>query len=249
MTRWPDALAEQQLASRRRGDRGVSVIVPRSPDGGGPRDRAWAWLARRYAALFPEWEVLEGMPPPGPWCKGAAVDQAVERARGAVLVIADADCVVAPEALREAVRRVEEGAPWVMPHRLFHRLNPSETAIWLGMPASEWRAPSAEVLAQRVYEGFPGGGLLVVSRPSFTAAGGIPRVFVGWGEEDRALALILDGLLGRHERLDYDLVHLWHPQESRRSLAARRNLFRFWRFARVANNPEALWRLVQRVRA
>lgn len=245
---WSVALARAQQESRQRGDWGVSLLIPRALDNAGPRDQAWDWIARRYASLFPDWEIVVGLNPGTRWCKGAAVAAAMNRSRGAVLVIADSDCVVQPDALREAVRGVEQGAPWVVPHRLVHRLSEAQTAEWLASPAEGWRSPPSHNLARPSYAGFPGGGLVVVARPAFVATGGIPRIFVGWGEEDRVLALILDGLLGPHLRLGYDLVHLWHPQRSQYSFSALRNRRLRRKFELAAADPAALWRLVQRVR-
>lgn len=244
---WPAAIVGQQLAGHQRGDRGVSILVPRAGDAGGPRDAAWAWLQKRYRALFPDWELLEGLAPRGVWCKGAAVEAALEQAHGAVLVIADADCVVAPAALREAVRRVEAGASWVVPHRLVHRLSQWQTSNYLtSPPGGAFLRPPTHDLARPPYEGFAGGGIVVLPRAGYVATGGIPRAFLGWGAEDEALALILDAFLGPHQRLEHDLVHLWHPpQPTRRTSKSRgnRDLFHYLRAA--AGNLETLWGLVQ----
>jgi hypothetical protein len=239
-----------QLEGWRRGCRGVSVVVPRAPDGG-PRDAAWRWVQARYRALFSDWEMVAAEGPAGEtWCKGAVVARGLERARGRVLVVADADCVVAPEALREAVDLVERGAPWVVPHRMVYRLNEVETARWLARSPDSLSAPSSRPsdCARPPYLGYAGGGLVVVNRALYEVCGGIPRDFLGWGAEDEALAVILDTMLGPHHRLDYPLIHLWHPSARRGSLRAayRANRTLLGHYLRARGNLPMMWALVQR---
>jgi hypothetical protein len=195
-----------------RGDYAVSVLVPRAVGDLKERDAAWAWLRRRYAAVHPDWQVVEGWGHAGTrFCKGRAVAEAVAQSDGAILVIADADCVVPASALRDAVAALEQGAPWVMPHRLVHRLSAAQTTRWLiEAPDAELVAPTAG-LARPAYPGIEGGGIVVCRRADYLSTGGIPLAFIGWGAEDEALAAILTGLLGAPVRLPTPLVHLWHP--------------------------------------
>ena len=67
----------------------VSVLVPwrETPD----RAPLWAYLRAKWTSTFPNWEIIEGSCPDGPWRKGLAVADALTRARGDVLVVADAD--------------------------------------------------------------------------------------------------------------------------------------------------------------
>ncbi len=234
---------------RRKIDAGVSVIVPFRPDGA-ERDRAWQWVERRYAALHPNWEVVMGTDAgTGPWRKGAAIADALDRATGVTIVIADADCYAPPVALREAVELVKtHQAQWVVPHlNVFRYDRPSSEAIINGDPPEA--AYTGGTLARKPYEGYAGGGVLVLDRSDYQAAGGIPFQFGGWGAEDEALAVILDTLLGTHTRLPYDLCHLWHsPVRRMRHVMykANRNLLRL--FLDRQNLPEAMWELVQHMR-
>lgn len=243
---WLAQRAGADLQSRRRGDRGVSILVPRSRDDGPDRKAAWNWLVRRYRALFPDWELVEGFAA-GCWVKGNAVRDALARAHGRILIIADADCVLPAEALREAVARVQAGAPWVIPHRTIYRLSLSQTSNWLTLDPSGWAKPPTADLDRVPYQGFAGGGVFVVPRGAYTAAGGIPCGFLGWGGEDEATGYILDTLLGKHERLDADLVHLYHARQPSWGIHlphANRALWHRYRQAR--GNVESMWQLVRR---
>jgi hypothetical protein len=244
---WTATLVGTQLQSRRRGDSGVSVLVPRGAEDSPERVRAWRWLARRLAALYPHWQVIEGRSS-NPWCKGLAVRDALSRATGATLVVLDADCVLPAAALREAVALVASGAaPWVVPHTMVHRLSQQATVDWLGQdPAVAVAAPDRDALARPTYQGYPGGGVFIVSRPAFAAFGGIPTAMVGWGAEDEAAAVIMDTLLGPHQRLAYDLVHLWHaPQTTKQHGDYRRNRPIFRRYLAAKGDEEAMWLTVQ----
>lgn len=242
------ALVGTKLSNLRKPIEGVSVVIPWEPDGG-PRDRALEWVRRRYEALHPEWEVVVGRCPEAPWRKGVAIMDGIRRARGVVAVVADADVFVDPGTLREAVRRLRMGeAAWVIPHGKVYRLDEPSTARLLESDPAD--APPGGDLIRKPYRGFAGGGMVVVDRSEYQATGGIPEAFEGWGAEDECLGVILDTLLGRHDRLDADLWHLWHPPGRRtRDPGYRQNRALFRVFDRAAGDPAEMWELVQHVAA
>lgn len=185
----------------------VSVLVPWRPT----PDRApgWAWLRPRWESLG--FEVVEGACGEGPWVKAHAVADALGRAAGDVLVIADAD--VWCDDVAEAVRAVEDGAPWAMPHWEVCRLDrPATDAVLAG------DAPLGRVLTydRRPYVGRRGGGMTVLRREVYEAVPMDPR-FAGWGREDDAHALALRCLAGGERRGFADLWHLWHEPQPRPS--------------------------------
>jgi len=235
------AVVGRKLTLLRQGASGVSVIVPFRTDHG-PRAEAWAWVRRRYELLHPEWEIVEGRCS-GVWRKGEAVADALSRATGDTLVIADADCVVAPEALEEAVRMAPT-VPWVVPHQLVKRLDQASSSQVLAEEPED--AELGGSLCRKAYDGFAGGGFVVVDRARYEAAGGMPTEFTGWGAEDEALAVILDTLHGAHHRLSWDLWHLWHPPGGRRqSKAYRRNQALLRRYLGARGKPDRMWALIQ----
>jgi hypothetical protein len=181
----------------------VSIIVPFNGDGA-QRDRNWAYLRQRYETLYPDWEIVVGTCEP-PWRKGRAVNAAVEASSGDVLVISDADVLIAESALRDAVERLETNA-WVVPHRMVYRL--TEDATKAVLENRVFMAPDKiNRNLERVRRGAPGGGIAVTRREDFP---GMDERFEGWGGEDMALAFALDTLVGPHLRLDQILWHLYH---------------------------------------
>lgn len=235
---------------RRKFDRGVSVIIPFRPDRA-ERDLSYDWVKRRYEGVHPDWEVVTGYcPDDEPWRKGVAVADALTRANGATLVIADSDCFIEPDALTNAVELVSRGqAEWVVPHTLVKRLDKESSVAVIGQDPCEVRNPEG-TLRRKSYEGYAGGGLLVVDRSDYEAAGGIPHVFVGWGAEDECLAVVLDTLIGEHTRFEYDLWHLYHSPTRRMrdsTYTANRSVLRL--FMDYADDLDGMWDFVQHIRS
>ena len=189
------------------GDR-VSVIIPWAPGVGcRHREAALAWTASKWVGTGHEVVVGENT---GPWCKAAAVADGLARATGDVLVVADAD--VWTPGWEGAVGRVVSGVPWAMPHGKVHRLTHAATQQVL-----DGHEPARGMdLTQSPYQGWPGGGMVVLRRDVYVRAPLDPR-FVGWSGEDESWAHALRTLAGPGWRGTAPLWHLWHPPQERMS--------------------------------
>lgn len=188
---------------------GVSVVVPWRPTA--EREQLWSLLRPQWEAL--RYEVIEGTcPEDGPWNKGIAVGDGIERASHDLIVVADAD--VWCDGVPAAVNAVNEGkAQWAIPHHLVKRLTPPATDEVLA--TGDWpRVRTSFTYADRPYIGHPGGGVVVLTRATWETAPLDPR-FAGWGQEDNSWALALRLLCGREWRGVEDLWHLWHAPQSR----------------------------------
>jgi hypothetical protein len=184
------------------------VVIPFDPAGDPCRDQALdfvrCWYARQDLDV-----VVSSVLSTEPWSKGVAVDRGVETAETDLLVVADADCLVQPAALRACLEAVDQGAPWSQPHGPVIRLRAQATRLVLAGGRIPFRPG-------RVH-GPPGGGVVVLSRDAYDTAGGPDPRFVGWGGEDISWARALDTLLGPCVRFAYPLVHLWHRPAPRRA--------------------------------
>lgn len=186
----------------------VSVIIPWASDT--PcyhRRSALAWTVSQWADTGCEVIIGEHT---GRWCKALAVEDGLSRARGDILVVADAD--VWSLGWQAAVKKVVEGVPWAMPHGRVHRLTHAATQHVL-----DGHGPGPGMgLVQPPYQGWPGGGVVVVRRDVYATTPLDPR-FVGWSGEDESWAHALTVLHGPGWRGQAPLWHLWHPPQERMS--------------------------------
>jgi len=182
----------------------VSVLIPFTSAEPGrlrARDHVTGWYRARG------WDVVEGACP-APWRKAVAVADAADRSSGDIIVVADADCICA--GIAQAVAAVQTGAPWAIPHLMVHRLDQAATqAVYSGATAD-----STSGRDEAPYQGFPGGGIVVLPRATYDDVPLDPR-FEGWGQEDEAWAMALTSLAGPPARGAADLYHLHHPPPPR----------------------------------
>lgn len=214
----------------------VAVLVPwggTCPHRRAARNHVSAW----YARAFPDWELLRGTCV-GEWTKAEAVADAYRQAGNPdVLVVADADCLVPGLAL--AVKQVESGAPWAVPHLLVHRLSRAATRQVLDgqNPAT---LSGVRRYAQRPYRGYEGGGVTVVRREVYEQVPLDPR-FRGWGQEDESWAHALRTVYSKPWRGSSHLWHLWHPEPNRmnRRTGSKESKY-LWQQYRGLRDPERM---------
>lgn len=211
---WDRAHTQAMLKALRRRYDGVDIIIPISRKMSTERQRNLLRVRAHYAEHHPDWRIIEGLNDQQDWIKGRAVEQALGGARGDIVVIADADCIVNPDALRASVSAVQSGSAWAMPHTMVHRANEALTKVFCGQLATTLPLIPAAVQCDRApHDSAPGGGIVVMRRVDYDAIGGIPQSFKGWGSEDKALALLCETLLGSCAQGKFPLVHLWHPPQ------------------------------------
>lgn len=201
----------------------VSVVVPRAGDCP-HRERAWQWIRRRYGDV----EIVEGWGDPDRWSKADAVADALERATGDLLVVADAD--VWSEQLEPIITAVADGAPWGTPHTHVRRLTEIGTIRFMAGEREE--APTEEEHFAQV-----GGGIVVLPRATYERIPLDPR-FIGWGGEDKSWARALRLLAGPPARQHAALWHLWHPPQPRltRTVGSAANVTLAGRYADASSN-------------
>lgn len=144
-----------------------------------------------------------------PYTKGGAVLHAAIASEADLVIMADADCLPEPGYIAAAIRAVERGSAWVIPHTNVVRLTQpgSHEVIRQGLDPA-----AAEV--SYTHRGMAGGGCVVLRRETLLACPIDPR-FNGWGNEDESWAWALSTLAGRALRLQGTLYHLWHPRAPR----------------------------------
>ena len=219
----------------------VAVIVPwRETDE--HRAAAWAHHRHRWRTAHPDWQIIEGRPPTGPWVKALAIADGLTRTDADILILADADVWCDGVAL--AVDQVAAGAAWAIPHHHVYRLTADATAAVLA------GGPLGGRLDRKPYRGFAGGGLTVIHRDLLERAP-LDHRFVGWGQEDQAAAYSWHTLGGAPWRGRADLWHLWHPPQRRWSIQwGSQASHALWRRYRAANgNTDRMTALIAEARS
>lgn len=219
----------------------VAVVVPWRDTGDGHRADAWSHIQRRWRSTYPDWELIEGRPPDGPWCKGLAVADGLARTSAGIIIAADAD--VWCDHTHLAVAAVADGARWAVPHWWVHRLDPDATGAVLAGGPLDGR------LDRPRYVGFAGGGITVIDRSLLEAVPIDPR-FTGWGQEDQAANYAWTTLGGDPWRGTGDLWHLWHSPALKfsRQYGSPQSTALWRRYQRALRRPDAMSALIAETR-
>jgi hypothetical protein len=188
----------------------VAVLIPYG-NGTPWRKRALEHVMGWYASELEKPRILLGFGGQ-PWCKAQAVAEAVAKSVEPVVVIADADCIT--PGLKQAVRAVQQGALWAVPHLKVYRMSQQASRhIFDGVHPGSLTGKNIW-LDQSPYKGYEGGGITVMSRETYLNCP-IDPLFQGWGQEDEAWAMGLNGLYGPPWRGKAPLYHLWHEKPAR----------------------------------
>lgn len=214
----------------------VECIVPWLGDCA-HRERAWRWVRARLP--YPVRIADGGVP----WVKACAM-RPIEASDAEILVVHDAD--VWHPGLADAVRAVQEGAAWAIPHRGVFRLTEAGTDRLLAGEENFEGLP----LEQAPYVGLAGGGIVIARRETLLDIPLDPR-FVGWGGEDVAWGLALDTLAGLRWRGKGPLVHLYHPSQERmdRRYGSPAEQRLRQRYHDAADKPESMRSLIEEIHA
>lgn len=191
----------------------VVVLCPRRvgrPD----RDRLWSFARAHWAKILPGVPIIEGHhhPDEGPFSRSAALNRAAELA-GAwdVAILIDADVLLDPHAVRDAVERaLETGGP-VLAYHERGQLTAAGTQKILDGYRGNWR-PLVKLRSN--YGGFlydACSSAVVVTRELWDAVGGFDEVFAGWGWEDVAFRIACETTSGLElHKIHATAWHLWH---------------------------------------
>lgn len=191
----------------------VSFIAPYRSDNG-RREQIWQWIQQRWAAFFPEVEIIvsDDCTHEAELNRGQAANLAAEKASGEVLIVGDADTTFAPGQLRKAIERVASTGDWMLSEHLYHlteaytnRLLISDPEVRLPRnPPNEWYGKGTTL----------SGGLVVMPTNVWLKFGGYDERWPGWGSSDKGLAASLDVLYRRRRYYPGTTYHLWHERTS-----------------------------------
>ncbi|MEF2965956.1 galactosyltransferase-related protein [Paenibacillus sp. M1] len=226
--------------------RDISVLIPYKPDQG-PRDKAFGYVKRFYETYMPAAQLCIGEVDGEPFSRSQAINRAAAKAKGSVFVVVDNDIIYDPALLLRSIELLNEHQ-WVIPFTTIHRLSKgySERLVLTG--SGQWPLPEKPDTKTAGATYFVG-GMNVLLRSSFEQVGGYDERFRGWGGEDEAFAYALDTLIGKHRRLEGELIHFWHPFVGPGGNPHYDdNYLLYRRYKNALSDPAAMLRLIQEKR-
>lgn len=181
----------------------IDVIVPY--DGSGARRLGLAFVVQYYDEWFKDYglRIVDGR-----LAKPVAVNRAVAESGADVIVLNDADSLVPPGQLREAVTQAAEEFGIVFAYDRYRRLSEEATQrlVWL-MDILNVRDSGIEW--EMALSGSH--GCVAMQRRCFLEAGGLDERFGACGYEDLAFNVVCESLWPSR-RVAGDLFHVWHPR-------------------------------------
>jgi len=199
----------------------VVFLVPRRRDGG-QRDRVWDYCRGRWERLLPDVAVFEGHHDVGPFNRSAAVNRAAELAGDwDVGVVIDSDIVLSISQAEAAIEMAAMTGKVTWGHRRWRGVREDATKRIIDdrhnravdLPA-ELDRDALDLIVERTNP-LSWSCFIAMPRAVFDEMGGFDERFMGWGWEDMAFQSVVAGLYG-YERIEGDVVHLWHPRSEER---------------------------------
>lgn len=203
----------------------VVFLVPRRADHG-HRDALWAWCKARWQQHFPAIPIFEGHHDDGLFSRSAAINRAARLADAErpwdYAIVIDGDILIRTSQLQAALVRAQKTGRVTWAHRRWRGVNEEWTAKILDEQldlGAEIGSVDIDVLVERTTP-LSWSCCIVIPRGVWDAAGGFDERFRGWGFEDIAWQSLIVGLYG-FERIEGDVIHLWHPRSEERIVKGR----------------------------
>ena len=174
------------------------------------RVNIFCWVQRRWAHLFPGWQLCLGRDSEEDFNRSRARNEAFKCSTGDILVLSDADTICTPGQIVEAIRRVQSGVPWVVAHDKYYSLTEHYTNELLTERPDVDLGSLPKYESNWVMTNTSQAGVLVIPREGWEKVGGYDERFKGWGYEDNEFAVRLDREWGFHQRVSGPMLHLWH---------------------------------------
>lgn len=188
-----------------------------------------------YYSQFPEWQVIiveqdakptlelnffAGSPKlifafnAGLFNKSWAINIAFKQSTEQVLLIGDADMVVAPTALKKSLDAVDQELDVVRPFRNLIDLDQKETQCFLDSGSIENSTKDSMLDRNYANESLClAGGFFLIKNECFGKLKGFDERFEGWGGEDDAFSIIVQSVSNKTAILREGIAwHCWHPR-------------------------------------
>ena len=190
----------------------TSVVIPYA-DPHENRQRVLDWILPFWEHHLPDAEFVIQPGPEEDFSKTRVLNEGVEAAKGDIIVSMDADALMNPEQLHEAIDIASTERAWVMPYGQMYRLSMDDTELVMSLDPQTFD-PSRQVTPQRFREQARavhfGAMCQVFPKNAFDEIGGFDERFVGWGSEDECMKIVLDTIWAPSHILDGPIYHMEH---------------------------------------
>lgn len=197
-------------------------LVPRREDND-HRDALWAWCKARWQQYAPDLPIYEGHheAAEGSFNRSAAINRAARAAdadgRWDFAVVIDADVLLKQSQFKAALALAQRTKRVTWAHRRWRGVSEEWTKRIVADAKDlgpELAAVDVDVLVERTNP-LSWSCCFIIPRPIWDDVGGFDERFKGWGWEDMAWQSLVVGVYG-YERLEGDVIHLWHPRSEER---------------------------------
>lgn len=192
-------------------------LVPRRADNG-HRDALWAYARARWEKYHPDIEVIEGHHDEGAFNRAAAINRAARLAgEWDFAIVIDSDVMLARSAVKAAIARARKTGKVTWGHRRWRGFSREWTERWVREKRDlgpELDRDEMDLYVERTNP-LSWSCFIVIPRKVWDDMGGFDERFWGWGFEDMAFQSLVVGLYG-YERIESDVIHLWHPRSDER---------------------------------
>jgi len=256
---------------------GISIIIPFRKSKKYPRqERNFEFVKKYWRCQLPGAEIIVGHDPERhkTFSKSVAINRAVRRSHGDILVIVDADGYITPQAVLHCAAEIRQARAeglrlWFVPYRQFYRLTEAASDRILASdpcgPFQQTCPPNPDDVQNTSGSGrghWYGALIQIMPREAFDCFGGWDKRFRGWGGEDHSAMRACDTMYWRHKTLPGCVFHLWHPMygidgvntwvdwnkrlwDNQKDVVSGYNGNLAARYSRANGNREKMWRLIQ----
>jgi len=187
----------------------VSVVIAYRDMGDPHRAQAFRYVLDWWPGLDVE-IVVESGSSDDTFTRASAINAAVARAGGDLIIQADPDSLVPGDpSLVDALTVAGEADGLVIPHDQYLYLTADATADLYAGRAELWEMGPEHC----EFHGRDGrGNVVVFHRSVWEKVGGLDERFPMWGGDDAAFAYAVEAIVGPTVRIPGPMVHLWHPR-------------------------------------
>lgn len=225
----------------------LSIIIPYRASSSSQRGIIFDWMIKRYKELFSESEIIIADSGDLYFNRSKSRNVGASQAHEEFILIADADTMPYPDAVKTGLEMIEAGSPWLFLYDFESYYNADEESSRriLSLPPETNVLPSEITWEHKITSL---AGQILMRKKDFIMSGGYDERFEGWGYEDNAFQVAADVILGKHERVkDAWTIHLWHPYSHKTTFGQpmiRKNRYLYNTYLEIGDDKKEMMKFI-----